>query len=175
MKKLVVLLILIVCSVGSTKELSKKERLKVLETTDYPILKVTQSGDIAISATNEFAKLNMNFDILDTSGVVSMPIGRILITHTTQEYSIGTLVSRVDGYKPTITDIKEGMLCRVTSKDTLKAEKQIFKNQKKALKREYKLTKIKAKTKVYDTVGKTAEDANEIGSIKAGLIKVEKK
>lgn len=175
MKKLVMLLVLVAFSVCFAKELSKKERLKVLETTDYRVLEVTKAGDIAISATNEFVKLNMNFDILGTSGTISMPIGRILITHTTPEYSIGTLVSRVDGYKPIITDIKAEMLCRLTSKDTLKAEKKIYKNQKKALKREYKLTKIKAKTKVYETVGKTAEDANEIGSIKAGLIKVEKK
>jgi hypothetical protein len=67
------------------------------------------------------------------------------------------------------------MLCRKTTRKTLKTEKKIYKYQKKALKRQYKLMKLKAKSGTYEALDKTVKDANEVDSIKAGLIKVDKK
>jgi len=76
---------------------------------------------------------------------------------------------------PKSGDVTAGMICRKTTKKTLKAEKKIYKYQKKALKRQYKLMKLKAKSGTYEALDKTVQDINDVNSIKAGLIKVEKK
>ena len=143
---------------------------------EFHVLKTTEVGTVVIDAGNKVAKPKMRFDIFD-SGEIELPVARIIITQTAPTYSIGTIVSRLDGSnsKPKASEISKGMLCRKTTRKTLKAEKRIYKNQKKALKRQYKLMKIKAKSGVYGSLEKTVQDANEISSIKAGLIKVEKK
>jgi hypothetical protein len=146
------------------------------EPKEFHVLKTTEIGNVVIDAGDKVAKPKMRFDIFE-SGEIELPVARIIITQTTPTYSIGTIVSRLDGSnsKPKVSEISKGMLCRKTTRKTLKAEKKIYKNQKKALKRQYKLTKIKAKSGVYESLEKTVQDANEISSIKAGLIKVDKK
>jgi hypothetical protein len=107
----------------------------------------------------------MKFDIFRTGEEIS--VARIMITQTTPTYSIGTIVSRMDGSgnRPKISDISSGMLCRETTKETLKAEKRTYKYQKKALKREYKLAKRKAKSGTYEALDKTVQDANKIAPV----------
>ena len=170
MKKIVLLLTFIsvfsVCFAKESQELPKKGRSQILETTDFHVLEVTKSGDIAIDVNNGIAKQKMKFDIFDSTGSVNMPVGRVIITHVTPKYSVGTLISRVDGYKPTITEIKTGMVCHKTSKATLKAEKQIYKNQKKAMKRQYKMAKIENKKVIREALSDTVKDVNNISEFK---------
>ena len=140
----------------------------------FQVLRIAGTNEIIIDATHKTAKPGVKFDIF-ASDVVDVPVGRIIITQTTPTYSVGTFVSRLDGSKPQIDNISSGMLCRRTSKQTLKVEKKIYKYQKKALKRQYKLTKIKGKSDVYDSLGKVSNDSNDIDSIRAGFIKVDRK
>jgi hypothetical protein len=133
------------------------------------VLKATVTGDVVIDAGDNIAKPKMKFDIFRTGEEI--PVARIIITQTTPTYSIGTIVNRMDGSgsKPEISDISIGMLCRETTGETLKGEKKIYKYQKKALKRQYKLTKIKAKTETYKALDKTVQDANEIDIINTSV------
>jgi hypothetical protein len=154
---------------------------------DFHVLKITETGEIIINANDKMAKPKMKFDIFKTGretiaadsnsiiGGIELPVARIIITQTTPTYSIGVIVNRMDGSMPKSNDISAGMLCRETTKQTLKAEKKIYKYQKKALKRQYKLMKLKAKSGVYESLDKTVKDINDVDSIKAGLIKVDKK
>jgi len=146
------------------------------------VLKITETGDILIDTA---AKPKTKFDIFKTEQItdsddpnnvitIEIPVARIVITHKASGYSVGTIINRIDGSKPESSDISTGMLCSRTTKATLKAEKKIYKNQKKASKRQYKLTKIKAKTGVYESLDTTVADTNEITTLKAGLIRVEK-
>jgi hypothetical protein len=141
---------------------------------DFHILKITGTGDVVIDADNKIAKPKMKFDLFKP-GEIEIPVARIIITQTTPTYSIGTIVNKMDGSLPKPSDISMGMICRMTTKETLKAEKKIYKYQKKALKRQYKLTKLKVKSGVYESLDKIDKDANGVSSIKAGFIKVEKK
>jgi hypothetical protein len=160
-----------------------------LETIDFRVLETAGIDDVVINATDSMVKPKMRFDIFTYKTLTSIDdpnkivgkvedlVARIVITKTTPTYCVGSIVNRMDGggNKPNISDISKGMMCRKTTKATLKAEKKIYKYQKKALKRQYKLTKLKAKSGTYEALDKTAQDPNEISSIKAGLIKVEKK
>jgi len=139
------------------------------------VLETAEMGDVVIGANDRIAKPKMKFDIFRTGANdpnIEIPVARIIITRTTPTYSVGTIINRLDGSgsKPKSSDISKGMLCRKTTGKILKAEKKIYKYQKKALKRQYKL-------RVYESLGKTVQDANEIKSIGVGLgrIKVEKK
>jgi hypothetical protein len=150
------------------------------EVKDFHVLGITETGNVVIDAGDNVTKPKKRFDIFKTGGAlttvdnpngiidgIEVPVGRIIITQTTPTYSIGTIVSRLDGSnsKPKISDISKGMLCRKTIRKTLKAEKKIYKNQKKALKRQYKLTKIKAKSETYRALDKIVQDTNEIDII----------
>jgi hypothetical protein len=163
MKKLLQVLIPILCvpllcgvALGSKPETPK----------DFHVLEITETGDVVIDAGDNIAKPKKSFDIFKTSSSnIEFPIARIIITQTTPTYCIGTIINRIDGSKPKISDISKGMLCRETTKATLKAEKKIYKNQKKALARQYKLTKIKAKSKTYEALDKIVQDTNNINKI----------
>lgn len=160
-----------------------------LETIDFCVIETAGIDNVIINANDRMVKPKMRFDIFKyktltaiddpnkTIGKVEEFVARIVIIKTTPTYSIGTIVSRMDGCgsKPNIHDISKGMMCRETTKETLKAEKKAYKYQKKALKRQYKLTKIKAKSGAYEALDKIVQDPNEVSTIKAGLIKVEKK
>jgi hypothetical protein len=160
-----------------------------LETIDFRVLETVGIGDVVINATDSMVKPKMRFDIFKYKTLTSVDdpnkivgkvedlVARIVITKTTPTYCVGTIVRRMDGggSDPSISDISKGMMCRKTTKKTLKAEKKIYKYQKKALKREYKLMKLKAKSGTYEVIDKTVQDPNQISSIKAGLIKIEKK
>jgi hypothetical protein len=150
---------------------------------------VTDSIDsINENIVNQMIKPKMRFDVFKKGeklkafddpnkilGEEEFIVARIIITRTTPTYSVGTIVSRMDGSMAKSSDISPGMICRRTTKQILKNEKRIYKNQKKAFKRQYKLMKLKAKSEVYKSLEKTVQDTNEISSIKAGGIKVEKK
>ncbi|MFA5553029.1 MAG: hypothetical protein WCZ89_02655 [Phycisphaerae bacterium] len=146
------------------------------------VIKTTETGEIFIDAS---AKQKTKFDIFKIEKIadasdpnkihsIEIPVGRITITQTFENYSIGTIISKIDGSKPKISDISAGMICRPTTKATLKAEKQIYKNQKKALKRQYKLAKTKAKSGVYESLETTVADTNDTSTLKVGGIRVEK-
>jgi hypothetical protein len=137
---------------------------------DFHVLEITETGGVIIDAGNNIAKPKMKFDIFK-AGEIEIPVARILITQTTPTYSIGTILSRMDGSgsKPKSSDISRGMLCRKTTRKTLKAEKKIYKYQKKALKRQYKLTKIKAKSETYKALDKVVQDTNEIDIINTSV------
>ncbi|PKL49667.1 MAG: hypothetical protein CVV39_02540 [Planctomycetes bacterium HGW-Planctomycetes-1] len=138
------------------------------KTKDFYVLGITEIGDVVIDAGDNITKPKKRFDIFK-AGEIAIPIARIMITQTAPNYSIGTIISRVDGSKPKISDISKGMLCRETTKATLKAEKKIYKNQKKALKRQYKLTKIKAKSATYEALDKIVQDTNSIDIINTSV------
>ncbi|MGA2914731.1 MAG: hypothetical protein ABSE89_01760 [Sedimentisphaerales bacterium] len=191
MKKLLWMLVLIFCvsfPCGSLfgSESKKAKNPHIPEVKDFHVLKVTETGEVVIDASNSTAKPKMKFDIFKTEsktiaadpnniiGGIELPIARIIITQTAPTYSIGFIVNRMDGSMPKSNDISAGMLCRETTKQTLKAEKKIYKYQKKALKRQYKLMKLKAKSETYNALDKTVQDINDVNSIKAGSIKVEK-
>jgi hypothetical protein len=152
MKKLLWVLILIFCVpflCGFLFDSKPKKEIHVIET--------TETGDVVIDVGAKIAKTKMKFDIFRTIastdvndpnkiiiGNIEVLVARIMITKTAPAYSVGTIIGRLDGSgsKPKISDISIGMLCRKTTKETLKAEKKIYKYQKKALKRQYKLTII---------------------------------
>jgi len=181
MKKLLQVLILILCVPFLCGFLfgSKPKEIHVLG--------ITEINDVIIDANYKMAKLKMKFDILKDENLTAVDdpnkiiskietfIARIMITQTTPTYSIGTIINRLDGSKPQINNISKGMLCRETTKETLKAEKKVYKYQKKAMKRQYKLTNTKAKSRTYETLDKTVQDTNEVDSIKAGRMKADKK
>jgi|GEM_PF-2214221 len=150
---------------------------------DFHVLEITETGDVVIDAGDNITKPKKKFDIFKTSGAlttvdnpnviidgIEIPIARILITQTTPTYSIGTIINRMDGSKPQISDISRGMLCRETTSKTLAAEKKIYKYQKKALKRQYKLTKLKAKSGTYEALDKIAQDTNGIDKITTSVV-----
>jgi ribosomal protein L13 len=122
---------------------SKPEKAK-----DFHVLEITETGDVVIDAGDNITKPKMKFDIFKYKiltavddpnkivGKVESFVARIVITKTTPTYSVGTIINRVDGSKPKISDISKGMLCRETTKATLKAENKIYNNQKKALKQQ---------------------------------------
>jgi hypothetical protein len=170
MKKFLILVVLLVIAGCNEQQLVTKtaDPLPVV----FHVLEVSGTGDVMIDAGENISETKMKFDIY---GEKEIPVARIMITQVAPNYSIGTIVNRYDGSKPEINSINRGMLCKQTTKETLKAEKAIYKYQKKALKRQYKLTKLKAKSGVYESLEKVAEDTNDIGSIKAGLIKIDKK
>lgn len=139
----------------------------------YQVLGLTKTGEVVINAGKADIKPETNFDIFDKKNP-NIPVARMMITRTTNARSSGVLVnSRLDGSEFEPVNIYTGMLCRQTSKETLKAEKKAYKYQKKALKRQYKLMKIKAKQDVYKSLGENSKD-KDVKSIKAGMIKVEK-
>lgn len=143
MKKLLQVLIPILCVpflCGSKPETAK----------DFHVLEITETGNIIIDANDSMVKPKMRFDIFKykTLTAVDDPnkivckvesfVARIVVTKTTPTYSIGTIVSKIDGSKAEIGNISKGMLCRETTKATLKAENKIYKNQKKVLKQQKK-------------------------------------
>ena len=150
MKKLLWVLILIFCVpflCGFLFDSKPKKEIHVIET--------TETGDVVIDVGAKIAKTKMKFDIFraiastDVNdpnkiiiGNIEVLVARIMITKTAPAYSVGTIINRLDGSNPQINNISKGMLCRETTKETLKAEKKIYKYQKKALKRQYKLTII---------------------------------
>jgi hypothetical protein len=136
------------------------------------VLDVSGNGDVMIDVGENISKTKMKFDIY---GDKEIPVARIVITQVTPDHSIGTIVNRYDGSKPEISVINRGMLCKQTTSKTLAAEGAVYKYQKKTLKRQYNLTKIKSKSEVYESLDNVVQDANEISSIKAGGIKVDKK
>jgi hypothetical protein len=111
---------------------------------DFHVLEITETGDVIIDANDKMAKSKMKFDIFKTNDNAGMPIARIMITQTTPTNSIGTIISKIDGSKAPISDISRGMLCRKTTKQTLSAEKKIY---KKALKSQGKLMRLKKVSK----------------------------
>jgi hypothetical protein len=117
------------------------------------VLDVTAAGDVVIDANNSMVKTKIMLDIFRAGGElmakndpnkifsdIEIPVARIIITQTTPTYSTGTIISKIDGSKAQISDISRGMLCRETTKQTLKAEKKIY---KKALKSQGKLMRLK--------------------------------
>ena len=141
----------------------------------YHVVETEGMDSVVIDASNRQAKLKMRFDIYKVGeNLIEIPVARIAITRTTPTYSIGTIILRNDGssVKPSIAKISRGMLCRKTTKATLKAEKKIYKYQKKSLKRQYKLSKLKGKSGVYDSLARVAQDTNEIDSIETGFFKM---
>ena len=135
----------------------------------FHVLDVSKHGDVIIDAGQNTIEPKMKFDIY---GEEEMPVARIIITRVSATRSMGTIVNRYDGSKPEINKINPGMICKPTSGETLKAEKAIYKYQKKALKRQYKLAKLKSKSGVYDSIEKIAADTNDVHSIKAGFLGV---
>ena len=129
------------------------------------IINVSPSA-VVIDTGSKKISHGVSIDIWDSNS--SLPIGRAVITNTSPDNSSAAIVNKFAAIKP-------GMLCTKTTSETLKAEKKAYKAQKKALKRQYKLTKIKSKENVYDSLSSTVADSNDIISIKAGLIKVDKK
>ncbi|MGA2914729.1 MAG: hypothetical protein ABSE89_01750 [Sedimentisphaerales bacterium] len=108
------------------------------------VLRTTETGEIIIDANDSMAKPKMKFDIFRTGE--KSPIARIVITQTTPTYSIGIITSKIDGSKGQISDVSGGMLCRETAKQTLRAEKGLY---KEALKSQGKLMSLKKVSK-YD-------------------------
>jgi len=160
---------------------------------EIKVLSVSSTGDITISATAEQAKPKggwpfleaVRFDIFKTVDGMDSFVARIVITQTFPTYSIGIITPRLDGsgMTPGPNEISKRMICRRTVKETLHAERKVYKAKKKALKRQYKLAKIKAKTEVFESLDKTVQDANGIKSIEhkevngdtSESIKIEKK
>ena len=142
--------------------------------TEYRVMNLTGTGEVLISAGEKDTRIKDSFDVYD-SNTAEMPIARIFITRTAPASSSGIIVDKLDGRKIASDAVSVGMICRKTTKATLKAERQAYRYQKKALNRQYNLTKIRAKKGVYDGLDEVVSDTNEIQSIKAGLIKVEKK
>jgi hypothetical protein len=108
------------------------------------VLRTTETGEVIIDANDSIAKPEMKFDIFRTGE--ESPIARIIITQTTPTYSIGTIISKIDGSKAQISDVSGGMLCRETAKQTLKTEKKLY---KKASTSQGKLMSVKKISK-YD-------------------------
>ncbi len=110
-----------------------------LETIDFCVIETVGISDVVINATDSMVKPKMRFDIFKYKmltaiddpnkiiGKVEDLVARIVITKTAPTYSVGTIVSRMDGggSKPNISDISKGMMCRKTTKATLKAEKKM--------------------------------------------------
>jgi hypothetical protein len=141
------------------------------ESKDFHVLALTETGDVVIDAGNNITKPKKKFDIFKTSGGIEILAARILITQTAPTYSVGTILIRMDGSgsKPKSSDISVGMICRKTTRKSFKAEKKIYKYDKKALKRQYKLTKIKAKRETYRALDKIVQDTNQIDIINTSV------
>jgi hypothetical protein len=169
MKKFLILSVLLIIVGCNEEQITSKNTVPKL--TVCHVLNILDSGDVVIDVGGNVIKPEMKFDIYDEK---EMPVARIVITQVAPTHSIGVIVNRLDGSKPEISTISRGMLCKPTTEETLMAEKAIYKHQKKALKRQYTLTKLKAKSGVYESLEKAAEDTNDTGSIKAGLITVDK-
>ncbi|MFA5292396.1 MAG: hypothetical protein WC496_05100 [Phycisphaerae bacterium] len=160
---------------------------------DIKVLSVSSTGDITISATAEQAKPQgcwpflqvVRYDIFKTIDGRDSFVARIVITQTFPTYSIGIITPRLDGsgMTPGPNEISKGMICRRTVKETLHSERKAYKARKKALKRQYKLAKIKAKAEVFESLDRTVQDANgiksiehkEVDGLKSESIKIEKK
>ena len=123
---------------------------------------------IVIDANDQELKPEARLDIYNvTDNLVEVPIARISIVQTNPTYSVGTIVIREDGsyVKPLISEIKPGMLCKTTTKETIKAEKRIYKRNKKALKRQHKLSVLKGKSGAYESLGDPNTPAMNVGVI----------
>ncbi|NQU62967.1 MAG: hypothetical protein HQ517_01590 [SAR324 cluster bacterium] len=154
MRKIIPLLILSLLFVTGCQE----------ENTPIHVIGVSSSGDVKINAGEKitkrgFLESSKKYDVFNENDMV---VARIVITQTFPDYSIGTISTRLDGsgVRPNPKNINEGMLCLKTTKQTLTAEKAIYKNQKKAFKRQYKLIKMRAKSGVFESVEKAAQDPN---------------
>jgi hypothetical protein len=110
---------------------------------EFHVLRTTDIG-VVIDANDKMAKPKMKFDIFRTG--TEIPVARIEIMQTSPAYSVGTIISKIDGSKAQISDISEGMLCRETAKQALRAEKKIY---KKALDGQGKLMSL-GKTAKYE-------------------------
>jgi len=139
------------------------------ETGPIHVISVSPNNDVKINAGREITKSGFlggakKYDIFNQD---DMSVARIVITQTFPDYSIGTITTRLDGsgVRPSPKVITEGMLCIRTTNETLQSEKQIYRNQKKAFKQQYKLTKMRAKSGVFTSMEQTVQDANEIDSV----------
>lgn len=160
---------------------------------EIKVLSVSSTGDIAISATAAQAKPEgwwpflqaVRYDIFKTVDGLDTFVARIVITQSFPTYSIGIITPRLDGsgMTPGPNEISKDMICRRTVKETLHSERKAYKARKKALKRQYKLAKIKAKAEVFKSLDKTVQDANAIKAIEhtevygenSESVKIEKK
>ncbi|MCX5632532.1 MAG: hypothetical protein NTW93_02475 [Phycisphaerae bacterium] len=160
---------------------------------EIKVIGVSPAGDVTIDAGESITKPKgcwpfievMRYDIFKTVDNVEVFVARIIITQTFPTHSIGSITIRLDGsgIRPNPSEITKGMICRKTTTETLRAEKRVYKMQKKALKREYKLMKLKAKSGLYNSVDRASQDANNIKSMdlkesdwtQTESIKVEKK
>ncbi len=160
---------------------------------EIKVLSVSPSGDVTISATAEQAKPEgwwpflqaVRYDIFKTVDGLETFVARIVITQSFPDYSIGIITMRLDGSGtiPSPSEIQKGMTARRTVKETLHSERKVYKIQKKALKREAKLAKIRAKAGVFNAVDKSVEDANglkkfeykEVKGENSESLKIEKK
>ncbi|MFA6185868.1 MAG: hypothetical protein WC770_01470 [Phycisphaerae bacterium] len=150
MKKLLQVFIPILCVpflCGFLFDSKPKTSKKLIEAR---VLDVTATGEVVIDANNSMVKTKVMLDIFRTNGEltaksdIEIPVARIIITQTTPTYSTGTIASKIDGSKAQIRDISRGMLCRETTKQTLKAEKKFY---KKTLKSQGKLMRLKKVSK----------------------------
>lgn len=133
------------------------------------VIGVAPTGDVKIDAGKKVTQNGLfeaprKYDIFNENDMVA---ARIVITQTFPDYSIGTITTRLDGSgtRPDPKVVREGMLCLRTTNETMNGEKAVYKNQKKAFKREYKLMKLRAKSGVFTSIEKTVEDPNAIDSI----------
>jgi hypothetical protein len=117
------------------------------------VLEITKTGDVIIDANDRIAKPKMTFDIFKTNDNKGMLVARIMITKTTPANSTGTIISKTDGSKAKISDISKGMLCRETSKQTLEAEKKIYKKTLADQAKLMKLKNAKYQAKLKDWIG----------------------
>ena len=159
------LIVLLVCGVFFfTCGCEEEHRTKI------KVIGVSPAGDVKINAGEDITNPRgvwpfidvMNYDIFDDTETC---VARIIITQTFPTYSIGTITTRLDGSgtRPDPKNIAEGMVCRKTTTETLRAEKRIYKNQKKAFKRQYKLSKLRGKSGVYKSLGDPNTPAVNIG------------
>jgi len=140
------------------------------------VVGVSPAGDVTIDAGISITKPKgcwpfmwvMRYDIFKTTADNTEAfVARIIITQSFATHSVGSITTRQDGsgVKPNVSEIAKGMICRETTPDTLLAEKKVYKSQKKAFKRQYKLMKLRAKSGVFETLEKTVQDPNQIKSI----------
>lgn len=145
----------------------------------YHVIKISGLDTVIIDANENQIKPKTRLDIFGPSNEITTAdgskaevfVGRIIITQTAPSYSSGILTRKLDGSAglPPISAIHKGMICRKTLGKTLRAEKKIYKYNKKALKRQYKLTKIKAKRETYKALDTVVQDTNDIDTINTSV------
>jgi hypothetical protein len=163
MKKEIFVLVIVLTLFG----ISRGDEIKVLS--------ISPSSEVTISANTEQAKPHgfwpfleaVRFDIFKSQDGIETFVARIVITQTFPTYCTGLIMPRLDGSgtTPAPNEITKGMICRRTINENLHSERKAYKMQKKALKRQYKINKLKAKAGTFKSWEKTVQDANAIKSM----------